>query len=56
MGKELALMFNLEAGKDVCLRKVNREEVGIDLLELRFKVGVCTRVRACMYMYIYVCV
>lgn len=31
-------MFNLEGVREVCVRKVEREDVGLDLVELRFKV------------------
>ena len=38
MGRELAQLYNLEGVKEVNVRKVNKDEVGIDLLELKFKV------------------
>ena len=38
MGKELAQLYNLEGVKEVNVRKVDKDEVGIDLLELKFKV------------------
>ena len=38
ISKELAQHFNLEGVKEVNVRKVDKEEVGIDLLELKFKV------------------
>ena len=38
VSKELAQHFNLEGVKEVNVRKVEKEEVGIDLLELKFKV------------------
>ena len=38
VGRELAQLYNLEGVKEVNVRKVNKDEVGIDLLELKFKV------------------
>ena len=38
ISKELAQMFNLEGTREVLVRKVKSEEVGLDLVELRFKV------------------
>ena len=38
IGKELAQLYNLEGVKEVNVRKVDKDEVGIDLLELKFKV------------------
>ena len=38
VGKELAQLYNLEGVKEVIVRKVDKDEVGIDLLELKFKV------------------
>jgi hypothetical protein len=38
VGKELAQLYNLEGVKEVNVRKVDKDEVGIDLLELKFKV------------------
>ena len=38
ISKELAQTFNLEGVKEVSVKKVEREEVGLDLVELRFKV------------------
>ena len=38
MGRELAQLYNLEGVKEVNVRKVDKDEVGIDLLELKFKV------------------
>ena len=38
VNKELAQLYNLEGVKEVNVRKVDKEEVGIDLLELKFKV------------------
>ena len=35
---ELSQAFNLTGGRKVCVRRVEREEVGVDLMELRFKV------------------
>ena len=40
MGKELAQLYNLEGVKEVIVRKVDKDEVGIDLLELKFKVQI----------------
>lgn len=40
ISKELAQMFKLEGVREVSVRRVDREEVGLDLVELRFKV--CT--------------
>ena len=37
---ELSQAFNLTGGRKVCVRRVEREEVGVDLMELRFKVCV----------------
>ena len=37
---ELSQAFNLTGGRKVCVRRVEREEVGVDLMELRFKVRV----------------
>lgn len=42
ISKELAQMFNFERVREVCVRKVEKEEVGLDLVELRFKVTVGT--------------
>lgn len=33
-------MFSFEGVREVCVRKKQREEVGLDLVELRFKVYV----------------
>ena len=41
INQELSQAFNLTAGRKVCVRRVEREEVGVDLMELRFKVCVC---------------
>ncbi len=38
ISKELAQMFNLEGMREVSVRKVEGEDVGLDLVELRFKV------------------
>ena len=38
ISKELAQMFKLEGVREVSVRRVDREEVGLDLVELRFKV------------------
>lgn len=38
ISKELAQMFKLEGVREVSVRKVDRDEVGLDLVELRFKV------------------
>ena len=38
VGKELAQLYNLEGVKEVNVRKVDKDEVGIDLLEIKFKV------------------
>ena len=38
VGRELAQLYNLEGVKEVNVRKVDKDEVGIDLLELKFKV------------------
>ena len=38
LSKEIAQLYSLEGVKEVSVRKVNKEEVGIDLLELKFKV------------------
>lgn len=38
ISKELAQMFGLEGMREVTVRKVESEEVGLDLVELRFKV------------------
>ena len=40
MNRELAQFYNLEGVKEVYIRKVEKEEVGIDLLELKFKVQI----------------
>ena len=40
VGKELAQLYNLEGVKEVIVRKVDKDEVGIDLLELKFKVQI----------------
>ena len=38
ISKELAQMFSLEGLREVTVRKVEGDEVGLDLVELRFKV------------------
>ena len=38
VGRELAQLYNLEGVKEVNVRKVDKDEVAIDLLELKFKV------------------
>ena len=38
ISKELAQMFGLEGTREVNVRKVQGDEVGLDLVELRFKV------------------
>lgn len=36
--KEVAQVFNFEGVKEVVVRRVERDEVALDLVELRFKV------------------
>ncbi len=38
ISKDLAQTFNLEGLREVRVRKVERDSVGLDLVELRFKV------------------
>lgn len=38
VNKELAQLYNLEGVKEVSVRKIDKEDVAIDLLELKFKV------------------
>ena len=47
VGKELAQLYNLEGVKEVNVRKVDKDEVGIDLLELKFKVHSFTMYNSC---------
>lgn len=38
ISKELAQMFDLEGVREVCVKKVEKDAVGLDLVELKFKV------------------
>jgi len=38
ISQELSQAFNLVGGRKVSVRRVGQEEVGLDLMELRFKV------------------
>ena len=38
ISQELSQAFNLVGGRKVSVRRVEQEEVGLDLMELRFKV------------------
>ena len=38
VSKELAQMFDLEGVREVCVKKVEKDAVGLDLVELKFKV------------------
>ena len=38
MSREIAGAFNLDGVREVCVKRVEREDVGLDLIELRIKV------------------